>query len=97
MKNLLPQDDPGNWPEPNNDYFNTCGACEVTFIGPKRAHLCYIHQQEAEARHAEATAAYEEAHKDKSAERYFGESSIFMYRNGWIAGWMSLKYPKSTK
>jgi len=93
MMNIAHQGDPCHWPEPDNNYLNTCSVCEVVFHGPKRARVCHVHRLEGLARQAEALAAYEEAHKDEQAEKFFPQSSVFMYRNGWTAGWIAAKYP----
>lgn len=87
---VLPEaNSPVNWPEPDNNYVNTCRSCELTFFGPKRAPCCHACFQVGMQRRKEGEAAYEEEHKEP---RYgFDQTALVVYREGWISGWQSGK------
>jgi len=87
---LPEQGGPVNWPEPDNNYINTCRACERTFFGPKRApccHECFLIGME---RRKEGEAAYDAEHPDQ--QYGFSETSLVVYREGWISGWTTAKH-----
>ena len=92
IRNWPDKDDPVNWPEPDNNYINTCVTCDNTFFGPKRAPCCHVCYSIGLERRAMAMAAYDEEHKDP---RYgFNETSLAVYREGWITGWTTAHFAK---
>jgi hypothetical protein len=71
---------------------STCRSCDKVFFGPKRAlccHACYLDGQE---RRKQGEAAYDEEHK--GPQYAWNEASLAVYREGWITGWVTAKYPK---